>query len=336
MSIRRRRVALALAAAIALTSLAACGGPDASDGEPGAVGSPTDGNPTDGNPADDARTIEDQYGTVTVTGVPTRVVTPGNPETDTTLALGVVPVAMGQWFDEEDGSSLWRRELLDGEQPEIIRYNPDGYDVEETLAFQPDLVIAGYDLEENPYNALSAVVPTLSMPYETSGEDLTRAIGVALGRQDEAEALITETRERVEETRAAHPVLDGLRVAIVDGSTPGVLYEASTSTIGLGMLEQLGIRPAEGVAGLEDYAEVPAERWSVFDGDLLVVNFADESTRQQLEANELFQRIPAVAAGRYLSITDLNEGELLRATALPQVQYSLEHFVPKLAAAAGS
>lgn len=319
-----RRRGLTLGAAALLALLTACGGGggggDAPDAPEAAAAEP--------------RTIEDQYGEVTVEGTPSRVVTPGNPETDTALALGVVPVAMGQWLQEEDGASPWRRELLDGAQPELIRYNPDGYDIEETLAFRPDLVLAGFDMEENPYRQLSEVVPTISMPYGTSGEDLTQALGRALGKEAEAEELIAQTREETEETKAANPALDGLSVSIADGSSPGVLFDVTTTSLGYGMLEDLGLRVAPGSDGRKDYAEVPAEQWSTFDGDLLVVSYFDPASQEKQESNPLFQRIPAVQAGHYLALTDPDDVELLRSAALPQVRYALEHLVPRLTDAA--
>ncbi|MBM9463789.1 ABC transporter substrate-binding protein [Aeromicrobium sp. YIM 150415] len=314
----RHRSLIRVTTAVALTVMLA------------AACSPADPEPASG---DETRTVDDQFGTVTFTGTPERVVASGNTESDIAIALGVTPVAMGQWYDEDDGSSPWRREMLDGEQPEIIGYNPDGYDVEETLAFEPDLVLGGFDLEEEPYRQLSAVAPTLSMPYSATGDELTRAVGVALNREAEAEDLIERTQAMVADAAEEFPELDGKTISVVSDGSPGTLVDMTGATLNLGMLEGLGLTGAPGVSDFaaDDYTEVPAENWTVFDGDILVVAYYDEAVRAEVEASELFQRIPAVRNGHYLALTDRDDVELIRAAAPPWVQYALRILVPRLA-----
>ncbi len=333
---RRRLLRTALLGIAAATlALSACATTQsAGPTEPAASREPTDTAPTVTPTVDGQRTVTDQYGDVTIGGIPERVVTPGNWETDTAVALGVVPIATGRWLDEPDGASPWRRQLLGDARPDLIAYNPDGYDVEETLAFRPDLVLAGFDLDEEPYRQLSAVVPTVSMPYTAGGPEFTRAIGLALGRQAAAEQLIADTEDMITATAAQHPQFAGSTIVFADSWEPGVLTDYTNDVLGLGMWSGLGVTAAPGVIGQGGdggFVDVPAERWSTLDADVLVVSYADEAAQQEIESNPLFQAIPAVQAGRYLAVTDPNDVELIRSVSMPQVQYALSNFVPKVA-----
>ena len=90
-----RRVLGGAVVAVTLALLAACGG---SDGvTPAASGSSAAA--ADAFPV----SLENKYGTTTITKAPQRVVVVGLTEQDSLLALGVVPVATTKWFAENPG-----------------------------------------------------------------------------------------------------------------------------------------------------------------------------------------------------------------------------------------
>lgn len=306
------RARTALLAATALLALAACAGPAAVA------------------PADDTRVVTDQYGEVTISGLPRRVVAPNNPASDIALELGVPLVAQGEWGPAEGGVPAWRRPLLTGDVP-VIPYSADGYNIEETLAMEPDLVLAGFDMTEDEYRQLSAAVPVVSPAFDTPADEIVRTIGEALGLRAEADALVAETDAAVAAAAVRHPELAGRTIAIATSGEAGTLYNGGAPLVENFWASGIGLRPAPGTASLSDFDAIGAEQWSAFDGDLLFVGYQSDAERAQYESSELFARIPAVAAGRYLGSSDPDDFESLRAVSPAHVRWALENLLPRLA-----
>ena len=317
----RRLGAVALGVA-AVFALGACGGPAA----PAETPAPAAGS---GDSAA-VRTIETPYGPVEIEGVPERVVTSGNYESDIALQLGVVPVAQGQWLDLADGTPDWRRPLLEGaEPPPFIAYNADGYDVEETLGYDPDLVLNSF-LQQSEFEALNAAVPTISLGYELDSHEFTRRIAAALGKEAEAEALLAETDASVAEVAAANPAFAGATVSVAYAAPDGTLLNYTDPTT-LNLLTQLGFVPAPGAAAIPPFDYIGPEQFAVFDADLMIVGYGTPEEQTQFESQPLFQQIPAVAAGNYLGTADPDLFELVRSFSPAQIEYALDNLVPQLA-----
>lgn len=281
---------------------------------------------------EEARVVTDQYGDVEITGVPERIVAAGNYEADIVLALGGTLAAQGEWATGgfEDGIPEWRVPLLDGAEVPTISYSPDGYDIEETLALDPDLVLNSWLLEDE-WATLNERVPTIAPAYDASVREVIETIGDAIGRPDEAAALIEEYDGVLAGARAEFPELDGAEVAVAyaqNGSTLQSYTEEGT----LSFLTEFGVVPSPSAAALEPWATLGSEQFAQLDGDLLIVSYASEDARTELEANPLFQAIPAVADGRYLGLTDGLRFDLLRSGSPAQAGYAVEHAIPQLAA----
>lgn len=276
-------------------------------------------------------TIDGVFGSTVIEERPQRIVAASNGETDIALQLGVVPVAMGEWSYTDDGIPDWRRPLLADldEVPPIIRWNPDGYDVEETLSYDPDVVFSQY-LQENEWTALSAAVPTVALPYEVSMNELITAVGDALGLPEEAAALNAETDAMLAEARADYPQFEGKTLAL-GYAQPGELmnYTDPGTTF---LLSSLGFVPAPELA-VEDryYATYGLEQLDAFDADLLIIQYASEEARDSFESEPLFQQLDAVREGRYLGLTSADGFDGLRPASPLQLAWTLEHNVSAVA-----
>ena len=190
----RRAVALALAAALAVTA-AACG---SGDDDGGAEGTATpDAGGGGGFPVE----VEHKFGTTTIDEAPERVVTVGLTDQDAVLALGVTPVGTNAWFEGVEGAIMpWAEDALaanGGETPTVIG-NVEGYNFEQIAALRPDLILGVYaGMSDSEYETLSEIAPTVAQPddYPDWGvpwQDQTRIIGTALGKPDEADALVDD------------------------------------------------------------------------------------------------------------------------------------------------
>src|SRR4051794_27605764 len=108
-------------------------------------------------------TVEHQYGETVVPAEPQRVVSVGVTEQDVLLQLGVVPVAVTEWYGEQpDATWPWAHDLLDGAHPEVL-HTGDGLEFERIAALDPDLIVGtNAGLTKKDYQLLSAIAPTIA------------------------------------------------------------------------------------------------------------------------------------------------------------------------------
>lgn len=133
----------AVAIAVALTlPLAACGSSASSD-----TGAPS--------PADTA-SVQHAMGTTKVPCAPKKVVTLGQGQTDSVLALGSTPVGVVEpWTDD------WYEYLPDEvEDAEVVGTEIEP-DLEKIAALQPDLILGSKLRHEALYDKLSEIAPTV-------------------------------------------------------------------------------------------------------------------------------------------------------------------------------
>lgn len=179
----RRAGILTLAAALPLT-LAACSAADATPDEAAAA---------------EKVTIEHAMGETDVTCAPQRVVTLGQGETDSTLALGVTPVGVvSPWTDD------WYDYLPDEvDDAEVVGTEIEP-DLEAIAALEPDLILGSKLRHEALYEQLQEIAPTVFT--ETIGVSWKQNVSLyarALCRDDEGEQILADYEQRAAEIGAA-------------------------------------------------------------------------------------------------------------------------------------
>lgn len=205
---RTRREFLGLAAAG--IALAACspGGP----GGRGATGGPV--------------TVKHVFGETTVPGPPKRVVSAGLTEHDDLLAVGVVPVAVTNWFgDQPFGVWPWARDELGAAKPAVLDLN-NGIQVDTIAALKPDLIVAvNAGLDAATYAKLSAIAPTIA---QSGGEAFFEpwkqqagAVGDAVFQTEAMARRIGAVDERFAAVAQADPRFKDKRVALLSGRFTG-------------------------------------------------------------------------------------------------------------------
>ena len=148
-------------------------------------------------------TVPHKFGETTVPEEPARVVSVGVTEQDILLQLGVVPVAVTEWYGEKPFATWpWAEELLGDAEPEVLQHR-DGFELERIAALEPDLIVGtNAGLTQKDYELLSAIAPTIpsvegSTRYFSSWQDQTLQIARALGREDDGQALVDEVEATV-------------------------------------------------------------------------------------------------------------------------------------------
>jgi iron complex transport system substrate-binding protein len=311
-------------------ALAACGSDDDSGGD--AAGT-TSTAPKAAFPV----TVRHKFGTTTIEQEPKRVVTVGYTDQDAVLALGVVPVGVGDFL----GGYKWRerpwaQEALGSAKPAVVAGQEINF--EAVAAQRPDLIIAiNAGLKKNAYDRLTKIAPTVAqsgdfIDFGMPWEDQTLLVGRALGREEHARKVVSDVKAKFAQVRKQHPEFAGKTAILAYGGPDG--YGAySTQDTRSRFFSDLGFKTptrVDQLAGKSFFAAFSQEQFRLMDQDLLVMYGA----QKDITGNPVVSRLKAVREGRavYLDLTDQFAGALGFASAL-SLSYLLDHEVDALAAA---
>lgn len=287
-------------------------------------------------------TITHALGTTTVEAAPERIVTLGDADLDTLLALGLQPVGVAA-SSGEDGITAWAAPHLTS-SPTVLEAGDEGYDVEDILALEPDLVLAGSDYYvDHEYQALTdAGVPVTAYeqgPAEDSWQTTVRQVAAAVGEADAGETLVTQVEAQITDVTAQHPELEGATFSLTqmwEAGSIGVLRSGEDA--GVKMLGDFGMELAPDVAALEgdEFAtQLSLEKLGTLEADVLLVYYADPALQQTLEANSVFTGLQVVQDGGYVALTQ-EQFSALRVPTPLSVPYTVTTVVPLLVDAAAA
>ena len=288
-------------------------------------------------------TVAHKFGETTVDEEPSRVVSVGLTEQDTLLQLGVVPIAVTEWYGEKPFATWpWAEDLLGDAEPEVLSA-ADGFEFERIAALQPDLIVGtNAGLTAKDYELLSQIAPTIpsvegSTRYFSSWQDQTMQIAKGLGREADGQALIDEVTDKYAAAAAEHPEWDGSDRDLLPGRPLRrqlYVYPAGLST---DFLTELGFTMT---TGLEDYApedgaqaEISAENVGLIDADVVVFATENQEMFDELQEFGTIAQLPAVAENRSVYTDETLAGAIYFDTPL-SLEYTLERLVPMLDLAA--
>ncbi|KQZ11836.1 hypothetical protein ASD19_00725 [Microbacterium sp. Root53] len=298
-----RRAAVALALALPLT-LAACSSPAATSAAPAEADAP------------ESVTVEHAMGTTDVECAPQRVVTLGQGETDSTLALGVTPVGVVSPWTED-----WYDYLpAEVEEAEVVGTEIEP-DLEAIAALEPDLILGSKLRHEALYDQLSQIAPTVFT--ETIGVAWKENVGVyaeALCLEDEGAEIVADYEARAAEIGAAlDEAGQGDTEVSIIRFMPDQVRIYLTGFPG-SVVRDTGLqRPeAQTVAdweASEQLIEISEERIPEMDGDVIFEmvsadHYAQQGTQtvdEQIErwtSTELWQGLSAVKAGKVVEVDE--------------------------------
>ncbi|AGZ42991.1 iron-siderophore ABC transporter substrate-binding protein [Actinoplanes friuliensis] len=331
-----RRTATVAAAGLILF-LAACGPNNEADDTP--AGGSSSAAAASAFPV----SIENKFGTTTIPAEPKRIVTVGLVEQDALLALGVVPTATTEWFGEKPGAVWPWAEAALGSQPKPqVLTNTDGIQFEKVAALRPDLILAVYSgLTAADYATLSKMAPTVAQPkdsvdYGVSWQDLTRTVGTAVGRKDQADKLVTDTEARFETIKKDNPSFVGA-TAMMATTWEGYYVYGPQDPRGR-LLTDLGFKLPDGlgeVTGKEFGANLSKERTDMLDTGLLIwLVDSYEPDKKKVQADPLYAKLKVKTEGRdiYLENEEL-VGAATSFISVLSLPFLLDKLVPQMAAA---
>ena len=296
--------------------------------------------------AGDGVSIEHAFGETTVPAGVTDVVTLGWGSTDAAIALGVIPVAIpfDSYAGNENGVLPWVADALDeagAETPTVLPDSPDEPAYEAIAEANPDVILAVYSgVTEEQYEKLSQIAPTVVYPdiaWSTPWRDVVTTVGEALGKRDEATAVLADIDAQIADQADAHPEFAGKSIAAV-WDTAGSFYVYKDADPRVEFLFDLGFVTAPAVDELASGDATFFYTLSYEQLDKLQADVVLSYSNTQAEADTFLTApqtsvIPAVANGTVAQLVGTDYVSSVSPPTALSLSWGLDEIVASLAAA---
>ena len=211
---------------------------------------------------------------------------------------------------------------------------------EKIAALRPDLILgAGHFTIEKDYAKLSKIAPTLAFKngsYKDTYQEQTRLIAQALGRSAQAETVLSDLDKRIAGVKRTHPDFEGKTMSLAFMSDPNTINIVSApddptiklvGEIGVGLSKSVSTLPRTGQGGIQ--GAIGLEQVARLEASSLVMTYASPALQKQLEANQVFRKVPVVKRGDYTAM-DLATVTGLRTLSVLSIPYGLDKLVAAL------
>jgi iron complex transport system substrate-binding protein len=249
---------------------------------------------------DGSVTVKHIFGETKIPAPPKRVVSAGFTEQDDLLAVGVVPVAVTDWFGAQPfGVWPWAQPKLGGAQPVVLNLT-DGIQVDQIASLKPDLIVAtNAGLDQDAYTKLSAIAPTIAQSgpdaFFEPWKDQATVIGQAVFKADDMAKLIAAVDDKFAGVGKNNPQFAGKKVLLVGGTFYEDNARVATQGWRTDFLTNMGFTIPDTGGGL-----VPREKMaSVLDGaDVLIWMTESDDEQAALLADPIVAKLRATVQKR--------------------------------------
>ena len=243
-------------------------------------------------------------GTAQVPQTPDRVVTVDTAALDAALAVGVTPIGsivFGAFPTYLAAQTDGIVSVGDGNQPNL----------EAILQLNPDLILGTKIGTESLYPRLSNIAPTvLSEGSGRSGEwqDTFRLYAEALGRPDEAEQVLQDYQQQVDDLRQRLGDTENTIVSVLATGQGQIGFYGENSFSG-SVLQDVGFSRPPAQARSPRWAEmVSREDLESLDGDIIFLitsqQFPGSMTKQEFVADPVWSQLEAVQQDHVYEVED--------------------------------
>ena len=256
---------------------------------------------------DGSVTVKHVFGETKVPAPPKRVVSAGFTEQDDLLAVGVVPIAVTNWWgDQPFGVWPWALPKLGQAQPEVLSL-ADGIQVDRIAALKPDLIVAtNAGVDQDAYNKLSEIAPTIPQSGQDAffepWKDQAATIGQAVFKFDEMAALVKRVDDKFAAAGTNNPQFSGKKVLLLQGTFVDDSVVATMAGWRTDFLTQMGFVVPDSINafGRDHRAFIPRNQMvSVLDAaDALVWTTESAEDEGRLAMDPTFKQLKATAAER--------------------------------------
>ena len=256
---------------------------------------------------EESYTVEHAMGTTTLEKTPEKVVILTNEGTEALLALGVTPVgAVQSWTGEP-----WYEHIADEMKDVKVVGVESQVNVEAIAALKPDLIIGNKMRQEDIYEQLKAIAPTVfAEDLRGNWKNNFELYGKAVNKEEKGKEVLAAYDQRIEGLKEKLGDKVNMEVSMVRFMAGDVRIYHKDSFSGV-ILEQIGMARPES-QDKEDFAEkgVTQERIPAMDGDILFYFTYDEGDGKATEIekewieNPLFQNLEVAKKGEVHKVDD--------------------------------
>ncbi|MDT5359737.1 MAG: iron complex transport system substrate-binding protein [Mycobacterium sp.] len=256
---------------------------------------------------DGSVTIKHAFGETKIPSPPKRVVSAGYTDQDDLLALGVVPVAVTNWFgDQPFGVWPWALPKLGTAQPVVLDLS-NGIQVDQIAALEPDLIVAtNAGMDADTYTKLTAIAPTVAQSGQDAffepWKDQAATIGQAVFKYDEMRKLVSDLDDKFVNAGKNNASFSGKKVFVVRGAFMGDALQITPAGWRTDFLTQMGFVIPDGIDNYVKGGEalVPRDRAaSVLDeADALIWTTESDEEHAALLADPTFAKLKATKTNR--------------------------------------
>jgi iron complex transport system substrate-binding protein len=249
---------------------------------------------------DGSVTVKHIFGETKIPAPPKRVVSAGFTEQDDLLALGVVPIAVTDWFGGQPfGVWPWAQPKLGGAQPVVLNLN-DGVQVDQIASLKPDLVVAtNAGLDQGTYSKLSAIAPTIAQSgpdaFFEPWKDQATVIGQAVFKADDMTKLIAAVDDKFASVGKNNSQFAGKKVLLIGGTFYQDSVRVTTPGWRTDFLTEMGFTIPDTGGGLVSREKMA----SVLDGaDVLIWTTESDDEQAGLLADPVVAQLQATVQKR--------------------------------------
>jgi iron complex transport system substrate-binding protein len=249
---------------------------------------------------DGSVTVKHIFGETKIPGPPKRVVSAGFTEQDDLLALGVVPIAVTDWFGGEPfGVWPWAQPKLGNAQPVVLNLN-DGIQVDQIASLKPDLIVAtNAGLDQDTYTKLSAIAPTIAQSgpdaFFEPWKDQATLIGQAVFKADDMAKLVAAVDDKFAAVAKNNPQFAGKKVLLVGGTFYDDSVRITTPGWRTEFLTTMGFTVPDPGAGLVKRDKMTSV---LDDADVLIWTTESDDEQAALLADPVVAKLRATAQNR--------------------------------------
>ncbi|MGD6848700.1 ABC transporter substrate-binding protein [Rossellomorea aquimaris] len=252
-------------------------------------------------------TVEHAMGTAEIEGTPKKVVILTNEGTEALLSMGVTPVgAVQSWTGDP-----WYDHIADDMKDVEVVGTESELNMEAIAKLQPDLIIGNKMRQEEQYNQLKDIAPTvMAETLRGNWKENFELYAKALNKEEKGQEVLAEYDQRIEDLKGKLGDKLNQKVSMVRFLAGDVRIYHKDSFSGV-ILDQLGFARPEG-QDVDDFAEkgVTKERIPAMDGDVLfyfTYETGDGEANKLAEEwlnDPLFQNLEVAKQGKVYEVSD--------------------------------
>ena len=240
-------------------------------------------------------TIRHLFGETTVPSPPKRVVSAGYTGQDELLAVGVVPIAVTNWFGDQPFAVWpWAQPKLGSARPVVLNLD-NGIQVNQIAGLKPDLIVAtNAGVDADTYQKLSAIAPTVPQSdgdaFFEPWKEQAAAIGQAVFQADLMKSLVDGVDQKFTAVGEKYSQFNGKKVVLLQGTFHEDNVVATTPGSRTEFLTQMRLVVADSITRFAvDHQRAFIERKRIKDvleaADVLIWTTASDDDRLALLAD---------------------------------------------------